>query len=698
MTSSTIHTCHTVPHPSLTAHAILSKVWRGRLLAVMAVALCVMMAGCRRGSQVPSDEWQRRLAVVDDSLTQRSPLSRILIEKGLRQATDSLAYYEYAVRMAKWYALSPTPDSMGLFLRPAMRFLQRQQPSERRDILLAHAYCCQALPLHNFHQQPDSVTAFYTRAYHLFLNTSQQKVLPALCGNLADAYYFKDNLPEAASWYRRALFLVDSLGLPRSQDITLYLGLARIYMNLNDFATSRKYYEQTERHFSEMQPSMQAYFLNDYGSYFYYSKDYEASLGKFLQLQDMLKRNGMEQNFDMYLCRLNLADVYLNLGRLDEARRHLIMVEPYMRRMNDPVATYYVNTIKIGLALRRGDMATVSRILADEPRLFKPMYNMEHIRNQYLQQYYERTGNYRMAYNLSVADRHLTDSMNSSRSNMRATEILDRFTQDTLRLHHDLAMQQKNAYIYRTNTWLTGAAMLACLLAVSLALWMVHSRRQQLKSRMDIMQLKLASARNRINPHFVFNVLNNNIASARSQAADTSVADRLQTLARLIRANLDMSVRMTVPLSDELAFVRRYIEVERPMLGPSFACHVSVAPDVRPDEVQVPSMFLQILAENALVHGLKGWEGDKCLDIDARRTEDGTFITITDNGRGFDIRSTMPKKRTGLSIITQTVAVVNEHSKSKMRFTLRNMTDADGRVCGCQSVLVIPDGVLQALS
>ena len=666
-------------------------------LVMLCVALCSIFSSCGSGADGNNEAHEQALMAIDDSIKRRSPQAFSLISEGMKSATDSLTYYEYCARMGTWYLLSATPDSMQPYVDKTLAYALRQPASTRRDALLALTYSCKATRLHNFHQQPDSVTAFYTQAYHYLMSSGNLSTLPDLCGNLADAYYFKDNLPEAAHWYRRALFLVDSLALPKSKDITLYLGLARIYMNLNDFSSSRKYYEQTERHFKEMQTGMQAYFLNDYGSYFYYAKDFKASLERFKTLEKMLLQKGMEHNFDMYLCRTNLADVYLNLGQLDEARRYLSMTEGYMRRMNDPVANYYINTIKIGIALQEGDMPTVQRILATEPAGACTVYNMVHIRNGYLQQYYARTGQYRQAYAVTVADMNMTDSMNSSRSNMRATEILNRFTQDTLRLHHDLAMQQKNAYIYRTNTLITVLVSVAIVLVLLLVLWIVMSRKQLLKGRMDIMQLKLSSARNRINPHFVFNVLNNNIINVRNDAATAAVADQLQDLARLIRANLDMSLCMTVTLAEELAFVERYVAIEQRMMGPDFHFKIETEPQVSLNEVRIPSMFLQILTENALVHGLKGWDGTKRLTIAVQPTSGATTITVTDNGRGFDIRSARPKKRTGLSIITQTITVMNEHNKQKMRFNLRNLTNDSGKVIRCQSALIIPDGMKLSL-
>ena len=123
-----------------------------------------------------------------------------------------------------------------------------------------------------------------------------------MCANLADAYLFKNRLVEAAAWYRRALFLVDSLELPKQDNVTLYMGLATIYQQLNDWKTSLRYYQQTEACMKSMSVGMQAYFLNNYGNYYYYAKDYEASLRKFVVLKSLLEKHHMQDNFDMFIC------------------------------------------------------------------------------------------------------------------------------------------------------------------------------------------------------------------------------------------------------------------------------------------------------------------------------------------------------------------------------------------------------------
>lgn len=656
------------------------------LLLVMAMTL---LAACSHGrGDSDEDARKQRLTTLDDSITHHAPSALQLIEQGMKEADDSIAYYELLMLKAKYFMLSDTPDSLTPYVNRTLRFAKQQKPSPRLNSIMASAYSCAAIKMHNFHQNPDSVIALYKRSYQLLMNSDNKAQAHKLCGNLADAFYFKDNLPEAAAWYRRALLLTDSLKLPKTENVTLYLGLARIYMNLNDFTTSRRYYEQTAQQYNAMQPSMQAYFLNDYGSFFYYSKDYKSSLKKFLQLEQMLVKNRMENNFDMYLCRLNLADVYLNLGDVKESKRCLGMVEHYILRMNDPVATYYVNTIKIGIALRQDNISEVTRLLNSEHITADPGYNLRHIRNSYLRRYYARTGNFEKAYRLLREDDKQTDSLMHNRSNMRAYEIMDRFTEDTLRLHHSLEMEHKNADIYRTKSALSIMMLVAVVLVLLLIMWFMYARKQFLRNRISIMQLKLASARNRINPHFVFNVLNNKIMNDGAEASS-----ELLELSRLIRTNLDMSTRMTVSLADELAFVTRYVGMQKYLLGPDFEFNACLAPDIKPDNIQVPSMFLQILAENAIVHGLKGREGKKTLTISVTHADNATTIKVEDNGRGFDARAQAPRKRTGLGVITQSIAALNEHSKRKLRFSLHNITSNDGTVCGCASTIIIPDGM-----
>lgn len=112
-------------------------------------------------------------------------------------------------------------------------------------------------------------------------------------------------------------------------------------------------------------------------------------------------------------------------------------------------------------------------------------------------------------------------------------------------------------------------------------------------------QAQLDALRARVNPHFLFNTLNTASALVhdRPEAAERVLLD----LSDLFRAAL--SGRETIPLSEELALTRRYLEIESLRLGERLEVAWSV-PDPLPD-VRIPSLSLQTIVENAIHHGIE---------------------------------------------------------------------------------------------
>lgn len=668
------------------------------LLAALAVSILTVGCGGRSTRADAESDSARiaRLRQIDDSVMTLAPSAQRLITEGMRTAPDSMTLYEYRLRQARLYSLSDTPERSKSYVDGILRFADEQRKQKltkkqtrRLNTLVAGAYNCRAAYYHNFHRHKDQAVELYKSAYHLLAQSDSKHNMPKVCANLADAYIYDNDLPKAAQWYRRALFLVDSLSLPEKENITLYMGLAQIYLSLHDFDTALHYYKATENYFQLISPPMQAYFLNNFGNYYYYKKDYPHALEKFLRMKRTIERHGMQNNFDMYLCKVNLADVYLNMDSISRAEQYVDEIEPYFRKRHDFTALHYCKTIRIGIATKSGRTADVQHLIGrnDETAKHPVQYSLANLRNIYLQRYYEKVGDYRQAYRLLQEIDQYNDSLEHNHSNMRSAEIMARFTSDTLKLHHDLTIEHKNATIEKTQKQLLLSIAIVLLLMLLFALWIMQSKRKQMKAQMDIMNLRLNIVRNRISPHFVFNVLNNKIVNA-GRVDDTELLD----LTRLIRTNLDMSRQPAVKLVEELDFVEKYIRVERFMLGDDFAWRINVAADVDREKVIVPSMFLQILTENAIIHGLKGWDGHKELTIEVHREQHTTVINVSDNGPGFSTFNGTFKKKTGLGIIAQTVAINNEHNKNKIRFEITNI-EHDGNVCGCRATVRVPDGV-----
>ena len=634
---------------------------------------------------------------LDDSIAALAPSALQAIERGMNEANDSTTYYEYVLREARYYSLTERPERADTLIDRVTAFVMHQDDgyyaingtclSPRLNSLMAGAKACQAARYMSNHRDPRRIVALNRETYNLLLNSNSKHNLPKTCANMADAYMLCNDLPNAAKWYQRALFLVDSLELPQKENITLYMGLAQIYVTLRNYYKAKFYNDQTEPHVKEMSPSMQAYYVNNLGNYYYFQGDYKNALQTFLRMKKLLEQHGMVRTFDMYLCKINLADVYLNLGKLNDATAMLDDVEPYFRAQGDNTSIYYCNTIRFGIAVRAGRMQEAGRIMADKTDESLIPYTLVNIRNKYKRRYYELTGNYDKAYALLNRSIAYNDSIEHNLSNMRTAEIMSRFTTDTLQLHRDLAIEHKNAEIQSIKFTSTLAISIAVTSILLLILWYLYLRKRRFKIQLRMMNLKLDNIRNRISPHFMFNVLNNRIIKS-----DVKESNELTELAQLIRANLDMSSTLGVELQKELEFVQQYVRVESYLMGDDFHFNIDIAPDVDASSVRIPSMFIQILTENAIKHALRNKGGIKLLSITVRREQHNTVIRVTDNGPGFNPATL--RRKTGMNIISQTIAVINVRNKDKIRFAIRNIYSPDGQQTkGCEATLKVPDGV-----
>lgn len=112
-------------------------------------------------------------------------------------------------------------------------------------------------------------------------------------------------------------------------------------------------------------------------------------------------------------------------------------------------------------------------------------------------------------------------------------------------------------------------------------------------------QAELEALQARIRPHFLFNTLNTGAALVHARPGE---AERLLLdLADLFRAAL--SGPREIPLADELALARRYLEIEALRFGPRLRLSWDL-PEQIPD-VLVPTLSIQPLVENAIKYGVE---------------------------------------------------------------------------------------------
>src|SRR5216684_226542 len=155
---------------------------------------------------------------------------------------------------------------------------------------------------------------------------------------------------------------------------------------------------------------------------------------------------------------------------------------------------------------------------------------------------------------------------------------------------------------------------------------------EQLRLRELALTAQLEALRSQLNHHFLFNSLN---VIAEAAAVEPERAEQLiLQLAGVLRYSLGASRARMAPLSEELAAVASYLELEKARSGNRISVHTDIAADV--GEIHVPPLLIQPLVENAVGHGLLNGTCAGTISIAAWRKNDSLCIRVEDDGVGID--------------------------------------------------------------
>lgn len=145
---------------------------------------------------------------------------------------------------------------------------------------------------------------------------------------------------------------------------------------------------------------------------------------------------------------------------------------------------------------------------------------------------------------------------------------------------------------------------------------------------------ELQALRAQLDPHFLFNTLHSLMALVRTnQRAAEAALERLGDLLRYV-LDVNREVLDEVPLADEWAFVRNYLELERLRLGE----RLRVVDGLDPESLDclIPAFTLQPLVENAVRHGIATQPRAGTLTVSSRLVRDDLLLEVKDDGAGAD--------------------------------------------------------------
>ncbi|BBM03414.1 hypothetical protein GL2_34880 [Microbulbifer sp. GL-2] len=156
-----------------------------------------------------------------------------------------------------------------------------------------------------------------------------------------------------------------------------------------------------------------------------------------------------------------------------------------------------------------------------------------------------------------------------------------------------------------------------------------------------------------LNPHFLFNGLNNIRALILEDA--TKSREMLTNLSDLLRYTLIAHKHKTVPLRDELEIVSQYAELLKIQYEDRLCFNLEADPTLMGEPI--PPLLIQLLVENAVRHGIDRSKTGGELLIKILKEQDHISITVTNPGTLKNTNSELVKldkqetTNTGLGLI-----------------------------------------------
>jgi two-component system LytT family sensor kinase len=173
------------------------------------------------------------------------------------------------------------------------------------------------------------------------------------------------------------------------------------------------------------------------------------------------------------------------------------------------------------------------------------------------------------------------------------------------------------------------------------------SKLEQIKESAN--KAEIRALQRQINPHFLFNALNAITSFIRINP--DKARELIINLSNYLRYNLEINDE-EIDIKKELKQVKDFVEIEKARFGDK----INLIYDIDDVDAKVPSLIIQPLVENAIIHGLLPSKGKGTIKLSVKNCKDESIkITVEDSGVGIseDIiknvySGNMPENKIGL--------------------------------------------------
>lgn len=202
------------------------------------------------------------------------------------------------------------------------------------------------------------------------------------------------------------------------------------------------------------------------------------------------------------------------------------------------------------------------------------------------------------------------------------------------------------------NNWLIALSGVLLLLLAGVYFFYRNTKQKQAIAGLEKNQIKQKLLITQMNPHFIFNSVQNirNLINYQQNDDAVKYLDKFSVLTRQI---LENSNENYISLEEEVAMIENYLSIQQLLYSHKFDFSISVQDTIETDSTFLPPMLTQPFIENAIKHGLSNVDANGMIDIRFYLDAGKLFFEVTDNGKGFDTSKTVSNHKSLAMTITR---------------------------------------------
>ncbi|WP_350291000.1 histidine kinase [uncultured Croceitalea sp.] len=195
--------------------------------------------------------------------------------------------------------------------------------------------------------------------------------------------------------------------------------------------------------------------------------------------------------------------------------------------------------------------------------------------------------------------------------------------------HIDMFKMYDGFWIQAINSLFMIGAWTVTYFVIKLLLKLNKDRIERLELNTNLKQAQLNTLKGQINPHFMFNSLNN-IRGLMLEDVDKS-REMLTKLSEMLRYSLTKNNVNGITVEEELEMVGNYIALSKIQFEERLKFEKEIEKEAL--QLQIPPMIIQLLVENAAKHGISKLKHGGKIKLKVSIENNGLQIKVINSGK-----------------------------------------------------------------